>query len=64
MDDCGKRTDNYGDWKGNVLRIVLACLGKLRNIRQQCYVTQVPAMMPQKLLRDKGNILFFGEIMI
>ena len=25
-------------------------LPKLRNIRQQCYVTEVPAMLPQKWL--------------
>ena len=29
---------------------VSTSLPKLRNIRQQCYVTEVPAMLPQKWL--------------
>ena len=48
-----KRGTCYEGW----MQLVLAFPGKLRNIRQQCYVTQVPAMLPQKWLRDKGNIL-------
>ena len=48
-----KRGTCYEGW----MQLVLAFPGKLRNIRQQCYVTQVPAMLPQKWLRDKNNIL-------